>query len=144
MIRCAKIDDIPSIIKIEKKVFKETLGEKFLFQEINDNEFSKYFAYELGKEVIGYIGFRHDLEFAEMMNFCIGPNHQGEGYGSELLQYGMNELIKSGAKTFSLEVRQSNVRAQHVYEKIGFKASHTRKNYYKKEDAIVYIKEVQL
>ena len=143
MIRCAKIDDIPSIIKIEKKTFKETLGEKFLFQEINDNEFSKYFVYELGSEVIGYIGFRYDLEFSEMMNFCIGPIHQGEGYGSKLLQYGIDELAKLGVKTFTLEVRQSNVKAQHIYEKNGFKASHTRKNYYKKEDAIVYIKEVQ-
>ncbi len=143
MIRNAKIDDIPSIVKIEKKVFKETLGEKFLYQEIQDNPLAIYYIYELGKEVIGYIGFRLDLEFAEMMNFCIAPFHQGEGYGSQLLTYALDELVHLGAKTITLEVRESNIKAQHVYQKLGFKQSHTRKKYYKKEDAFVYIKEVQ-
>jgi len=144
MIRCAKIDDIPSIVKIEKKVFKESLGEKFLYQEIQENPLSMYYVYELNKEIIGYIGFRLDLEFAEMMNFCIAPFHQNEGYGSELLNHALNKVIEHGAKTISLEVRESNVKAQHVYKKLGFKESHKRKAYYKKEDAIVLIKEVQI
>ncbi len=144
MIRNATIDDIPSIIKIEKKVFKETLGEKFLYQEINDNPLALYYVYELGHEVIGYIGFRLDVEYAEMMNFCVAPSHQGDGYGTKLLSSALEKLLSLGAKITTLEVRMSNIKAQHIYEKLGFKQSHKRKKYYKNEDAIVYIKEVQI
>lgn len=142
MIRKATVDDILSIVDMENKVFKETLGEKFLYQEMTMNPYAYYYVFELGKQVIGYIGYRVDLEFAEMMNFCVTPTHQSEGYGTNLLTSSLNEIIKLGAKSIILEVRKSNVRAQHVYEKLGFKASHTKPNYYKKEDAIVYLKEV--
>ncbi|MGE4320164.1 MAG: ribosomal protein S18-alanine N-acetyltransferase [Acholeplasmataceae bacterium] len=143
MIRHAKIEDIAAIVKIEKKVFKETLGDQFLYQEIKENPFAVYYVYEMGHEVIGYIGFRYDQSFCEMMNFCMTPTHQNEGYGKELLEVSMHEMMSLGVKTFTLEVRQSNLVAQHVYERMGFKKSHIRKNYYQNEDAIVYIKEVQ-
>jgi ribosomal-protein-alanine N-acetyltransferase len=142
MIRCAETKDILSIVKIEKAALKETLGEKFLYQEINDNPLALYYVYELNREVIGYIGFRLDLEIAEMMNFVVLKLYQNEGYGQELIKYALNQLIKLQTKSISLEVRESNLRAQYIYEKLGFKQSHKRKKYYKNEDAIVYIKEV--
>ncbi|MFA6801663.1 MAG: ribosomal protein S18-alanine N-acetyltransferase [Acholeplasmataceae bacterium] len=142
MIRNAKIDDILDIVNIEKKVFKESLGKQFLYQEINDNPLAKYFVYELGKQVIGYIGFRYDGETSEMMNFCIDPIYQNEGYGKALLTYGIDSLIQLGTQSISLEVRKSNIKAQAIYEKLGFKKTYTRQKYYKKEDAFVYIKEV--
>jgi ribosomal-protein-alanine N-acetyltransferase len=123
-------------------VLNETLGEKFLYQEIQENPLALYYVYELNKEVIGYIGFRLDLDKAEMMNVVVNKLYQNEGYGQKLISYGLNQLIALDVKTISLEVRQSNLRAQHIYEKLGFKQSHLRKNYYKNEDAIVYIKEV--
>lgn len=142
MIRCARTSDIPLIVSIEKKVLKESLGNKFLFQEINLNPLAMYYVYELNREIIGYIGFRVDVGQAEMMNFVIKPTHQNEGYGQALLNHAFNELIALSVKQISLEVRKSNLRAQHLYEKLGFKHMHTRKKYYKNEDAYVYIKEV--
>ena len=54
------------------------------------------------------------------------------------------ELVKStGINNLSLEVRESNKKAIHIYEKFGFKYSHTRENYYKDhENASVMILEV--
>jgi ribosomal-protein-alanine N-acetyltransferase len=40
-----------------------------------------------------------------------------------------------------LEVRQSNDTAKNLYTKLGFNKISKRKNYYKKEDADIYLKE---
>ncbi|MCD4827682.1 MAG: ribosomal protein S18-alanine N-acetyltransferase [Acholeplasmataceae bacterium] len=142
MIRKAETKDIFYISKLEKKVFKQSLGEKFILQELTDNPFSHYFVYVMGSEVVGYIGFRVYDAQAEMMNFAILPDYQDQGLGTELLTYTTEYLEKLNVKTMSLEVRKSNKRAQHIYEKLGFKVSHIRKKYYETEDGYVLIKEV--
>lgn len=142
MIRYAEIEDIIEIVKLEKAELNNTLGEKFLYQEFTENDYSKYYVYELNKQIIGYIGYRYFDDSAEMMNFVVAKTHQNHGYGLELLNYSLNDLTNMDVRIITLEVRESNIRAQHVYEKVGFIKSHIRKSYYKKEDAIVYMKEV--
>jgi len=144
MIRKAIPSDIFHMVKLEKSAFKTTLGEKFLLQELNDNPFGFYYVYELNKTVIGYIGFRVYDDQAEMMNFVVSMDHQDEGYGTQLLTFCLNELENKQVKTISLEVRKSNKKAQHVYEKMGFKLSHVRKKYYENEDGCVLVKEVMM
>lgn len=142
MIRKATVNDITYLVRIEKKVFTQSLGESFLFDELLLNPFAHYFVYELNKEVIGYIGFRAIDSNSEMMNFCMDPEYQGQGYGTEILNYSIDYLKNIGVSSILLEVRKSNKTAQAVYEKFGFKKSHIRKNYYQNEDAFVYMKEV--
>jgi len=142
MIRKAEVKDIFYIVKLENQVFNHSLGKSFLLQELTENVFSHYYVYEMNKVIIGYIGFRVFDEQAEMMNFLIDPNYQNDGLGTELLSYCINELEKLKVSTIMLEVRKSNKKAQHVYEKLGFKISHTRKKYYENEDGYVLVKEV--
>jgi N-acetylglutamate synthase-like GNAT family acetyltransferase len=53
MIRKAKIDDIPALVAIEKKVFEQSLGESFLYDEFLLNPFAHYFVYEVNETVVG-------------------------------------------------------------------------------------------
>ena len=142
MIRRAKTDDILDIVKLEKTGLRSTLGKQYLYQDIVHNPFSMYFVYELHLKVVGYIGYHVVDEQANILNFVIDINHQGQGYGRALLQSTIDELLTKHVKTISLEVRESNQKAIKLYESLGFKASHKRKKYYNNEDAWVYIKEV--
>lgn len=142
MIRKAEVKDILYIEKLEKTVFKRSLGEKFLLQELTNNPFSHYFVYQKGNKVIGYIGFRAYDNQAEMMNFIISPDHQNEGLGEELLTYSLDYFTHLDIKMITLEVKKSNKKALYIYEKLGFKVSHIRKEYYDNEDGYVYVKEV--
>jgi|JFJP01.1.fsa_nt_gi [ribosomal protein S18]-alanine N-acetyltransferase len=142
MIRKAAFSDIFSIVALENKVFDRSLGENFLYEEFALNPFGYYFVYELNKTIVGYIGFRAIDKNAEMMNFAVDPDYQGQGYGDQILSFVLSFLQDKGVKTFVLEVRKSNERARKLYEKYGFTQSHLRKKYYENEDAIVYIKEV--
>ena len=88
------------------------------------------------------MGFRAIDDSAEMMNFVVDIDYQDQGIGSELMEYVLLYLENLGVSKIALEVRKSNKRARHFYEKFQFKSSHTRANYYEKEDAVVYIREV--
>lgn len=142
MIRKAKVDDIPDLVRIEKQVFEQSLGESFLYDEFLLNPFAHYFVYEINNHIVGYIGYRAIDTQSEMMNFCVDPVYQGKKIGSELLEHTINYLINLGVKTILLEVRVSNVNAINMYKKFGFKQGHIRKKYYGNEDAYVFMKEV--
>ncbi len=140
-IRPATVDDILAIVALENEVFKESLGESFLYDEMMLNPFSHIVIGEVDQHMVGYIGLRVDVK-AEIMNFAVFPREQKKGYGKALLTYALDYLKAHHVKTLSLEVRESNHVAQHLYTSFGFKKSHIRKNYYQNEDAIVFIKEV--
>lgn len=142
MIRNAEVSDIPRIVRLEKKVFTSGLGQSFLYDELTNNPFARYFVCLKDQAFVGYIGCRVTDDTAEMMNFAIEPDYQHQGYGRELLMYLLDFLKQIGVKTLVLDVRRTNRTAIGLYESMGFKRSHVRKFYYENEDAIVYIKEV--
>ena len=142
-IRRAKLEDITTIVKLEQTVFKESLGESFLYDELSLNPFARMYIIEDDLGFAGYMGIRVDDQ-ADMMNFAIVPEKQGHGYGKALLLHVLSELKQEGIHQITLEVRESNIIAQKLYESCGFVRSHVRKNYYPNEDAIVYLKEVSL
>lgn len=136
MIRKAKVKDIYAIHKLEKSVLKQSLGEDFLLNEIENNPFATYYVIEINKEIIGYLGLRVIDNVAEMMNFVIKTDFQKLGYGTNLLNKAIEE---NNLREISLEVRKSNKQARRFYESKDFVKSHIRKDYYDNEDGIVYI-----
>lgn len=142
MIRKMTLNDIFKVSEIEKIVLGNTLGVKFLFDELSVNPFSQYFVYEINSEVVGYVGYRVYDDVAEMLNFVIDDKHQNQGIGQELFDYSLEHISKMNVKSISLEVRKSNTKAKRFYLKNGFEKSYVRKNYYENEDALVYIKGV--
>lgn len=139
MIRKYNKEDILNIISLENKVLHTSLGDS-LYLDL-ENPFARHYVYIQDNKLIGYISSIFDGEMISIENFCVDNDCQNKGIGSSLL----NELLKDcynenpneiiGA---ILEVRKSNSRAIHVYEKLGFKTIHIRKNYYSdNEDALV-------
>lgn len=136
-------DDIPYIIEGETKIFGESLGYDTLFSELKLNPYAYYFVLEIDKKVHGYMGVWVEEGHSEIINFYVDQEYQNQGFGKMMLGF-IIELIKStDVPTISLEVRESNQRAIHLYESFGFKYSHKRENYYKNhENANVMILEV--
>lgn len=142
MIRLYNKKDIPSIVSLEEDTLGTTLGEEMLENNLS-NRLSHFYVYEDNKEILGYISISFDGEQGEILNFCVKKNLQHKGIGTALITYAINILHSKGAKSFILEVRESNVAAIKLYEKLGFKKISLRKNYYSNnENAIVYLKEM--
>lgn len=139
------LDDINDVIEGEKIAFGDSLGYDMLYTELKFNPFAYYFVIEVDKKFGGYIGSWIDGEHAEIVNFFVKKEYQGNGFGSMMLEF-VIDLVKSvKVPTISLEVREHNEKAIKLYEKYGFKYSHTRDKYYKNgENALVLILEVKL
>lgn len=86
---------------------------------------------------VGFISHTLVLDEAEITNVAVHPDFQHQGLAGRLLN-GCFEQLSLGDQLF-LEVRSSNVAAQHLYLKCGFEHIATRKNYYHSplEDALI-------
>lgn len=136
MIRKIKKEDIDRIIEIELKTLNTTLGKENFILAL-DNMMSYYYAYLIDDKIVAYISTVFDGEVIEILNICVDVEYQNKGIGFKLINYVLNEL--RDASRAILDVRKSNERAIHLYEKLGFKKIHVRKNYYNNsEDAIMY------
>jgi ribosomal-protein-alanine N-acetyltransferase len=137
--RLMNLDDVPTIVEIEREAFTSPWSEGAFRAELTQNLFAKYMVMELEGTVIGYGGMWLVIDEAHITNIAVREKYQGQGYGKEL----MKELMKTahwlGAQRITLEVRVSNERAQNLYRKMGFYPSGVRPAYYSdnQEDALI-------
>lgn len=97
---------------------------------------------EIGNEVIAYGILSIGAGEAHVMNVCVAPKWQGQGYGQKMMQHLMQAAREHRADMMLLEVRPSNKVAICLYHQLGFNEIGRRKDYYpapggRREDALV-------
>lgn len=135
----AQPKELARIEEIENQSFPDPWSLS-LFEEILANPSQSLYVAKSEKEVVGYIAFWKILEEIHILNLCVPPPYRRQGIGDNLLRFCLDH---SGADVslFSLEVRQSNIAAQKLYQKFDFKIISIRKNYYPNhEDALIMMK----
>ena len=135
-IREMRKEDIPNIMILEKELFSTPWKEDMFIEEIE-----KQYAYvlETKNKIIGYICGWKLLDEFNITNIAIAAEFQRNGFGKALVQFLMSKLLDENCFKFFLEVRESNLVANKLYERMGFSIIGSRKNYYNspQEDALV-------
>ena len=133
-----QVDDVPSVFDIERESFNDSSWTiDAFYHELNENNFAKYFVVIFQEEIIGYLGLWIVIDQAQITTIAIKESFRDYGLGHLLLNYVM-DYARHTCDVMSLEVRITNVIAQHVYKKLGFQYGGKRKNYYGEgEDALV-------
>ena len=94
-------------------------------------------------ELVGYFVVMVAAGEAHLLNLTVAPAHQRRGHGSTLLREAVLIARERGAHDLFLEVRPSNVAAQALYERCGFRRIAVRRGYYPardgREDALVLV-----
>lgn len=101
--------------------------------ELENNPYGNYLILIEEDKITGYIYYSDIYERAEINQFEVKTTHRNCGKGSELLKH----LIEKLQKNITLEVKQTNASAIHLYEKNGFKKVAIRKGYYNGIDGIL-------
>lgn len=101
--------------------------------ELENNPYGNYLLLIEEDKITGYIYYSDIYERAEINQFEVKTTHRNCGKGSELLKH----LIEKLQKNITLEVKQTNASAIHLYEKNGFKKVAIRKGYYNGIDGIL-------
>lgn len=101
--------------------------------ELENNPYGNYLILIEEDKITGYIYYSDIYERAEINQFEVKTTHRNCGKGNELLKH----LIEKLQKNITLEVKQTNASAIHLYEKNGFKKVAIRKGYYNGIDGIL-------
>jgi ribosomal-protein-alanine N-acetyltransferase len=98
-------------------------------------------TWRLEGELLGYFILTAAAGEAHLLNLSIAARHQRSGHGRALLREAAGLARRRGAGTVFLEVRPSNLAAQALYTRFGFRRVGVRKGYYPaqsgREDALV-------
>ncbi len=101
---------------------------------------------EVAGAMVGYGVMSLVVGEAHLLNICVSPDWQRQGYGRMLLEHFMELARERGAGQMFLEVRLSNQGAIALYHGRGFNEVGMRKNYYPgekgREDALILAKEL--
>ncbi len=92
-------------------------------------------------ELVGYFIVMAAAGEAHLLNLSIAAPHQRSGHGRALLREATELARRRGARSVFLEVRPSNLAAQALYTRFGFRRIAVRRGYYPahggREDALV-------
>ena len=139
-------EDIPAIMKIEKQVYTHPWTEG-IFKDCMRVGYNSWVYYE-DDDLLAYGLVSVAVNEAHILNICVSPNAQGKGLGKRMLHKLMNSAAETQGNSIFLEVRESNLVAQNLYDQEGFNRIGLRKNYYPaeggREDGLVYAKELNL
>lgn len=138
VIRRMDMSDVPFVYREEKRVFQQRLEEKALYEEIIENNHSRYYIALLDGKRIGYIGGWIPRPNAEVITVFVKEKYRHQHIGQELLAFLLDVFTKEEVESVTLEVRRTNNPAISLYRSFGFEQVAVRKNYYKDgEDALM-------
>ena len=133
---------LDELAELEKACFSHPWSRAGLEEEV-DREGSLFLVAEAPDgRVMGYVGCQYVLDEGYITNVAVFPQDRRTGTAQALL----SELEKKGRSLglsfLSLEVRESNMPARSLYEKLGYCQKGRRKNFYTdpREDGLILTK----
>lgn len=141
-IRYMRKEDLDQVLGIEQTLFSKPWSKQDFLDALSKKE-NLYIVAEDKEQILGYCGLWGVAGEGQITNVAVKKEYQGKGIATSLF----DDILKKGAMielyAYTLEVRVSNVRAIHLYEKMGFISAGLRKNFYElpTEDAMIMWKE---
>lgn len=141
--------DIVEVIAIERDSYSTPWSENIFRHELT-SPISRVLVgmtvNEQGGEVSGYIVYWRVADEIHLHNIAVRRDMRRKKIAFRLLAEAIRRSRLEGARRATLEVRRSNLPAQHMYEKFGFSVKGIRPGYYLDtgEDALIMWADLSL
>ena len=140
MIRALVKDDIDQIMNFLLAKNEVAWSKKALKGVLEGMLEGSYLAIvgvdETTSEVVSYAVASYAFDQADVQNVVVGQSFRGCGFGRQLLQGLIADLVNRQVTTVFLEVRQSNQVAISLYQSMGFECIQKRRDYYPGVDGV--------
>lgn len=139
------VNDVNTLLPIENACHSHPWSEKTFSSCIGGRYFGD--SLTVADNLVGFYIGEYVAGEATLMDICVSPEQQGNGYGKALLERFFEQVKQLGNNVIWLEVRAKNISAQMMYINSGFIETGRRTGYYPSangfgyEDAIVMKKE---
>lgn len=138
-------EDLDEVMQIEELAYPNHHWSKSSFYQELSNKLAHYYCVVENNtnKVLAYVGYWQILEEAHITTLAVHPNYRNKQLAQILMLTLIDDCYKQMIKYITLEVRESNVAAISLYEKLGFSSIGQRKNYYQDngENAIIMFTE---
>lgn len=141
IIRPMTKNDAQQVSLIEKSIFSIPWSKES-FEDACTKDTNIYLVCEINGNIAGYCGMWTVFGEGNITNMAVDENCRQQGVAYAMMQ-SMEELARQkDVDAFFLEVRESNLAAQKLYEKMGYINIGKRKRFYERpvEDAIIMSK----
>jgi len=100
----------------------------------------EYETSERKNQLLGFLLARITGQECELENVAVASESQRRRVGTQLIHALIQAAREHRVLRILLEVRESNIPARSLYEKLGFKVTNRRQSYYNHptEDAVLY------
>jgi ribosomal-protein-alanine N-acetyltransferase len=133
------LDDIDGVQEVERASFPVPWPANAFRHELTQNKNARYLVARDSGRIVGYAGLWLMVDEAHITTFAVHPDHRRRRIGERLLVRVFEMASAMNAEWLTLEVRASNLAAQKLYEKYGFRRAGVRRRYYSdnSEDALI-------
>lgn len=133
--------NVGDILQLNNGNFSDGWTENMLLTAFDGGRFVAFGAF-IDERLVGAVTLSLSIDDADIEGVVVDKAYRQKGIGILLMQKAHEYIKNNLLKAVLLEVRQSNLPAIALYEKLGYKKISVRKNYYLDgENALVMIKE---
>jgi ribosomal-protein-alanine N-acetyltransferase len=138
LIRDMTAADADEVYRIEAETFSDPWSKTSFLDSISDPN-NTYLVAIVEELMVGYCGYWGIAGEGYIYNVAVKESFRGLGIGFKMLEELVEMAKGRGITSLTLEVRESNYPAIHLYKKLGFAEAGIRKDFYSKpiEDALI-------
>ncbi|MCS6874957.1 MAG: ribosomal protein S18-alanine N-acetyltransferase [Pyrinomonadaceae bacterium] len=145
-IKPATVDFLDEIHRANQICFKrgESYSRKIFQYLLSSPKVLGYCAFTCDSKIVAFIfATLEDDGTGHISTIGVLPEHRKRGLARSLILHVEKMLVKKGVITVRLEVRVSNLPAQNLYEKLGYRTVQRLPNYYNDgEDGFLMVKSL--
>jgi ribosomal-protein-alanine N-acetyltransferase len=123
---------LPQVMEIELQCYPFPWS-KGSFEDCLRVGYSAWVVLDARQRMLAYALMSMGAGEAHILNICVAPAQQRRGLAGFLLQHLLMIARAAGVRLMLLEVRVSNLAAQALYQRFGFRQLGQRKAYYPAE-----------
>lgn len=133
------LSHVDGMVELENATFHLPWTRADFEREVNENKMAVYKVAISDGRVVGYAGMWHIVNEGHITNIAVLEDYRKQGIGDMLLEALFDVATEREMIGITLEVKISNLAAQRLYTKKGFRPEGFRKKYYQDtgEDAVI-------
>jgi len=126
--------DLADILLLDQVANPHPWGQASIEQNLKpEQKRLNWLVLDQNQQVCGWLTASNVLDESELELIIVSPHMRRQGLAQGLIQAWLNHIKSIAVNLCMLEVRESNLAARHLYEKLGFIEVGQRKNYYPTE-----------